>query len=93
MQKEEKVSCGSGRKRSDSWLSVTINPDTIKPYIEEMNGNKYVKLNINIGKPNKYGKDVSITIDTWRPEEQQAPKKVEQVNNTPIGEGGDLPWD
>ena len=92
MQKEEKVNCGSGRKRSDTWLSVTINPEVIKPYIEEMNGKKYVKLNINIGKPNQYGKDVSITVDTWRPDGQVA-KKVEQNNApAPISEDGDAPW-
>jgi 8-oxo-dGTP pyrophosphatase MutT (NUDIX family) len=49
-------------------LTVTINPDKIKDHIQEYNGNKYVKLNINISDtPDQYGKDVKITIDTYKP--------------------------
>ena len=67
MEKQEKIRCGSGKKKGEGWLQVTVNPDVISQHIQEFNGKKYVKLNINIGKPDKYGKDVSISIDTWQP--------------------------
>jgi len=68
---EKKVYCGSGKKRSDTWLSVTINPDKLKDHIEEFNGSKFVKLNINIkNEPDQFGKDVSVSIDTFKPEKK-----------------------
>ena len=60
---------GSGKKMSDGWLKVSINPDKIQEHIQEFNGNKFVRLNINISpEPNDYGKDVSISVDEWEPE-------------------------
>jgi hypothetical protein len=97
MEKEKKINCGGGKKKSENWLAVTIKPEVIKNYIEEYNGNKYVKLNINIGKPDKYGKDVSISIDTWTKEGETKnyvsleDNKPEVSDNTPIVED-DLPW-
>lgn len=87
MEKQEKIRCGSGKKKNDTWLQVSVNPEVIAQHIQEFNGNKYVKLNINIGKPDKYGKDVSISIDTWKPEGQQnrAPQPISD-------DGGDLPF-
>jgi len=65
---EKKIYCGSGKKQSATWLKVTINPDKLKEYIKTYEGNKYVKLNINIkDEPNQYGKDVEITVDTFEP--------------------------
>tara|TARA_R100001460_G_scaffold54036_1_gene93223 strand:+ start:1252 stop:1503 length:252 start_codon:yes stop_codon:yes gene_type:complete len=71
MNKEETIYCGSGKVMNDKWLKVTINPSKIAEYIQEYNGNKFVKLNINI-KPeaDQYGKNVAISVDTWKPEEK-----------------------
>ena len=68
---------------NEKWLKVTINPTKIVDYIQEFNGNKFIKLNVNI-KPeaDQYGKDVSISVDTWKPEEKQA--KVESSNDLPF---------
>jgi len=67
-----KIYCGSGKKKNDTWLKVTINPDKIKEHIQEFNGNRFVKLDVNIKpEPDQYGKDVSISVDTWQPEEKQ----------------------
>jgi hypothetical protein len=67
--KQNKIFCGSGKVKSDRWLKITINPDKIKDYIQEYNGNKYIKLDINIKpEPDKYGKDVEVTVDTWKPD-------------------------
>ena len=72
MNKEEIIYCGSGKVMNENWLKVTINPAKIAKYIEEYNGNKFVKLNINIKKEaDQYGKNVSISVDTWKPEKKQ----------------------
>jgi ribosomal protein S19 len=98
--KKEKISCGKGTKRSDSWLSVTINPDVIKQYIQEYNGSKFVKLNININEtPDKFGKDVSVSIDTWTPKGELKPNIPQNVKSettqaaepTPVV-NDELPW-
>ena len=74
----------NGVYSNEKWLKVTINPSKIAEYIQEYNGNKFVKLNINI-KPeaDQYGKDVSISVDTWKPEPQ-----AEKVSDT----SNDLPF-
>ena len=78
---EKAIYCGSGKKQNDTWLKVTINPDKLRDHIQTFEGNKFIKLNINI-KPEKdqYGKDVSITVDTWKPEKKQEPKEPEDLN-------------
>lgn len=86
-EKQNKVYCGSGKKKSDTWLSATINVDKIQDYIQEYNGSKFVKININLKtQPDQYGKDVSISIDTWKPEES---KSNFTHDNTPLN---DLPF-
>lgn len=73
-QKQKKIYCGSGKKKSDTWLQVTINPEKFAEYVQEYNGSKFLKLNINIKKEaDKYGKDVEVTIDTWKPEPKSQP--------------------
>ena len=65
----DKIFCGSGRKQSDNWIKATIDPTKIPAeHVQEFNGKKFIKLNINI-KPeaDQYGKDVSISVDTWQP--------------------------
>jgi hypothetical protein len=77
MEKQKKIYCGSGKKKSDTWLQVTVNPEKFAEYVQEFNGNKFIKLNINLkSEADKYGKDVEITIDTWKPDgsKQAEPK-------------------
>ena len=70
----DKIYCGSGKKQNDRWFKVTINPDKIKDQIEEFNGNKFIKLNINVkDEPDQYGKDISISVDTWKPDNVSEP--------------------
>jgi hypothetical protein len=69
---EKKIYCGSGKKRNDTWISATINIDKIQEHIQEYNGSKFIKVNINVkNEPDQYGKDVSISIDTWKPEKEK----------------------
>lgn len=73
-KKEETIYCGSGKVMNPKWLKVTINPTKIADYIQEYNGNKFIKLNINLkDEADQYGKDVSISVDTWKPD-AEAPK-------------------
>jgi len=68
----EKIYVGKGVKKSETWIKATINPEKLTDYIKEYEGHKFVKLNINIlNQPNKYGKDVEITVDTWEPNQQK----------------------
>ena len=69
---EKPIYCGSGKKQNNKWLKVTINPDKIMDHIQTYEGNKLVKLNINIKEePDRFGKDVSITIDTWKKDDKK----------------------
>ena len=68
---KEKIYCGSGKKQSETWLKVNINVAKFKDHISEYKGHKFIKLNVNIlEEPDMYGKDVSITIDTWQPDKK-----------------------
>lgn len=68
MAQAKKIYAGSGKKKSDTWFSISINVDKIQDYIQEYNGTKFVKLNVNVNKePDQYGKDVSVSIDTYDP--------------------------
>ena len=97
--KPKTIYCGGGKKQNDTWFKVTINPDKIQDYIQEYNGSKFVKLNVNIKEPDQFGKDVSISIDTWNPnsaqnsstqnETKNQDNNIDQANNT---EEDDLPF-
>ena len=88
MPKQNKIFCGSGKVKTDTWLKVTINPDKIKDYIREYEGKRYVKLDINIkSELDKYGKDVEITVDTWQPD-----KKKDRVEVESDTDNDDLPF-
>jgi hypothetical protein len=68
MEKQKKIYCGSGKKKSENWYQITLNPEKFSEHIQEYNGNKFIKLNINIlAEPDKFGKDLQVSIDTWRP--------------------------
>jgi YbbR domain-containing protein len=78
-KKEETIYCGSGKVMNPKWLKVTINPSKISEYIQ-------IKLNINLkDEADQYGKDVSISVDTWKPD-AEAPKA--EASNT----SNDLPF-
>ena len=48
----------------------------------EYQGKKYIKVNINIkDEVDQYGKDVSISVDTWKPDPEKAavPKSTKKM--------------
>ena len=79
MEKVKEIYCGSGKKQNETWLKASVNVDEILKYAEEYMGKRYTKININIKEPDKYGKTVSITIDTWKPTD----KASNQPTNRP----------
>ncbi len=71
---------GSGKKQNDTWIKASINMDKVEEFIQEYKGHKFIKLNINIkDTPDQYGKDVSISVDTWKPDKAQAPAPNTQL--------------
>ena len=74
--KEKSIYIGNGKKQKDNWLKSSLClTDIPSEHIFEYNGKKYIKVNINVkDQPDEYGKDVSITVDTWKPEAQEEPK-------------------
>lgn len=67
---EKKTYIGSGKKQHDGWIKATLKAELLKPeHWEEYKGVKYVRVNISIlNEPDKFGKDVQITLDTWKPD-------------------------
>ena len=81
---EKTIYCGSGKQKTDTWIKATIKTDNIMEYIQEYKGHKFVKIDINLkDEPDQYGKDVEITVDTWKPESKETPPDVT---------GSDLPF-
>ena len=77
------IYCGSGKTQSGKYgeffkVSICLS-DLPKEHITEAkNGKKYINLAINRKKePDQYGKDLSVAVDTWKPE----PKEVGTVEH------------
>jgi hypothetical protein len=69
---EQKVRLGNGKKRKDSWMTASICITDALNHSYEYNGKKYVNVNINIAdQPNQYGKDVTITLNDYKKDNQQ----------------------
>ena len=82
MKEEKTIYCGSGKVMNEKWLKVTINPSKLKDYIQEFNGNKFIRLNINVkDEVDQYGKNVAVSVDTWTPEEKQETTAAAQPSN------------
>ena len=94
MEKQKKIYCGSGKKKSDTWLQATLNPKKFMEYIQEYNGAEFIKININIkSEPDKYGKDVEISVDTWKPDgAKAAPQAAYSAPKPAFDDGLDLPF-
>jgi hypothetical protein len=72
---QEKIYVGSGKQVTGTYgtfrsVSLCLS-DIPAEHINEYKGKKYIKLNINDKKEaDAYGKDVSISVDTWKPAAQ-----------------------
>ena len=91
-EKKETIYCGNGKKVTTQYgdfRAVSINlTDLPAEFIFEYNGKKYIKLNVNDKKEaDAYGKDVSVSVNTWKPDQQ-----INVVKKQTIEETSDLPF-
>lgn len=76
MEKKEKIYIGNGKTIEGQYgtfrSSSICLTDIPKEHIFEYNGKKYIKVIINDKKEvDQYGKNVSIQVDTWKPEKKE----------------------
>ena len=68
-------------------ISICLS-DLPKEHITEAkNGKKYINLTVNKKKEaDQYGKDLSVTVDTWKPgpKTAQAPEPVQEPDGLPF---------
>ena len=85
MENEKKIYVGSGKKSKDWSRKISIClTDLPKEHMFEYNGKKYIKLEVNDKKqPDQFGKDVSVSVDTWKPEAKEE-KKDTFIDNDPF---------
>ncbi len=88
MNDKPKIRLGSGKKRSDSWMTASICITDAEAHAYTYNGKKYVNINVNIyDKPNEYGKDVAISLNEYKKDE--AIPKANAFSPEPVN---DLPF-
>ncbi len=84
---QKTIYIGNGKKQKDNWLKSSLCiSDIPKEHTFEYNGKTYVKVNINVkDEADQYGKDVSITVDTWKPDQQPIEGiSKEETNDLPF---------
>lgn len=95
MADQEKIRLGSGKKKSETWFKTSLCIDDAIQHSFEYNGKRYVKVDINVyAEPNKFGKDVQVTLDTYKPDQTKsaaAPVIKSAVVEAEIIDG-DLPF-
>ena len=103
MSEQKTIYAGGGKQvkgQYGTFRAITVNlSDLPKEHIFEYNGKKYIKLNVSDKQePDNYGKDVSVSINTWKPDTEQPKNKSNQreLKNEPttiLDEvDGDLPF-
>jgi hypothetical protein len=99
MAEDKKIYAGSGRKVNPYIRGISVCLDDIQQYAvrSEKNGKFYVRLNvIDLKQANQWGKDVSVEVDTWKPDGRKSTTEVPQKyhgSNTPenfVDDSGDL---
>jgi hypothetical protein len=96
MADQQKIRLGSGKKKSESWFKTSLCIDDAIQHSFEYQGKRYVKIDINVfPEPNQYGKDVQVTLDTYKPDQSKAPVKKAAPKSLEIDAeiiDGDLPF-
>lgn len=98
MANSEKIRLGNGKKKNESWLKASICISDAMQHAFEYDGKKYIKVDINVyAEPNKYGKDVAVTLDTYKPDQKKsADVPTKKASNTVVEDAeiidGDLPF-
>jgi hypothetical protein len=79
---DQKIYVGSGKTQSGKFgefykVSICLTDLPAEHITTAKNGKKYINLAINKKQaPDQYGKDLSVQVDTWKPE-----AKVEEVKS------------
>lgn len=95
---QKAVFLGSGRKRSDSWLTISVCLSDAEQFAKEYKGKRYLSLNVNMkATPDQYGKDVQVTLDQYKKDETRSPQQPAKIvipsNDFKINDDdGDLPF-
>jgi len=65
---------GNGEKKSDTWFKSSICLSNIpEDCIFDYKGKRYIRVDINVkDQKDQFGKDVSIKVDTWKPDNTTA---------------------
>lgn len=99
MSDNKTIYIGNGVRKGDTWLTSSLClSDIPTEHMFEFNGKKYIKVNINIkDEVDQYGKDVSISVDTWKPDAEKAdtpkpPKKEVKKAEPAMTEDDELPF-
>lgn len=88
MDTKPKIRLGSGKKRSESWMTASICISDAEAHSYTYNGKKYVNINVNIyDKVNDYGKDVGVFLNEYKKDE--AVPKANAFSPEPVD---DLPF-
>ena len=88
--KQEKIYLGNAKKGKDfEWGTVyngAICLTGLKDYFAEYgfkgekNGKQYIPISVVLGsKPDQYGNEISIQVNTWKPDKKAETKKEEEL--------------
>ena len=93
---DQKIYVGSGKTQSGKFgefykVSICLSDLPAEHITTAKNGKKYINLAVNKKQaPDQYGKDLSVQVDTWKPE-----AKVEEVKSVSVSnsfDGDQLPF-
>jgi len=82
------IYCGSGKTKNGKFgeffsVSICLSDLPAEHITTAKNGKKYISLNINRKKEaDQYGKDLSIAVDTWKPDPAKASPAPAPVQDT-----------
>ncbi len=87
-EKQKTIYCGSGIKRTDQWITATVQLNKAQEHFFEYEGKSYLKLNININtEKDRFGKDVALSVNTYKPPTDENETPVETKKSD-----GAMPW-
>ena len=91
---DQKIYVESGKTQSGKFgefykVSICLSDLPAEHITTAKNGKKYINLAVNKKQaPDQYGKDLSVQVDTWKPE-----AKVEEVKSVSVSNSSDdLPF-
>jgi len=96
------IYCGSGKTKTGKFgeffsVSICLSDLPAEHITTANNGKKYINLNINKKQqPDQYGKDLSVQVDTFKPQpkttpiEAHTPKQTYSATNS--DESSELPF-